>query len=65
MTDLSQRGMTMICVTHEMGFTRRVAHRVVMMDAGEIVEDAPPDVFFDTRRANPRVRAFLDQIMHV
>ncbi len=64
MTDLSERGMTMICVTHEMGFTRRVADRVVMMDAGEIVEDAAPDAFFDAGRANPRVRAFLDQIMH-
>jgi len=64
MTELTERGMTMICVTHEMGFTRRIAHRVVMMDAGEIIAAAPPDEFFDTARANPRVRTFLDQIMH-
>lgn len=64
MTELSQRGMTMICVTHEMGFTRRVADRVVMMDAGEIIAAAPPDEFFDTSRANPRVRDFLNQILH-
>ncbi len=64
MTELSERGMTMICVTHEMGFTRRVADRVVMMDAGEIITAAPPHEFFDSGRANPRVRTFLDQILH-
>lgn len=64
MMDLSDRGMTMICVTHEMGFTRRVADRVVMMEGGEIIAAAPPDEFFDHGRANPRVRTFLDQIMH-
>jgi ABC-type polar amino acid transport system ATPase subunit len=63
MTGLSERGITMVCVTHEMGFTRRVADRVVMMDGGEIVTAAPPGEFFDTERAQPRVRAFLDQIM--
>ena len=64
MEDLSSRGITMVCVTHEMGFTRRVADRVVMMEAGRIIEDAPTDTFFDRAQANPRVAAFLDQIMH-
>lgn len=65
MVELSERGMTMICVTHEMGFTRSVADRVVMMDVGEIVEDRPTAEFFDEGRRNPRVAAFLDQILHV
>src|SRR5690606_2109624 len=50
MTDLARDGMTMICVTHEMGFARSVADRVLFMDAGEIVEQAPPEEFF----SNPR-----------
>jgi len=64
MTGLSERGMTMIVVTHEMGFTRRIADRVVMMESGEIIEAVPPEQFFDRARCNPRVGAFLDQIMH-
>ncbi|CAH1693265.1 putative ABC transporter ATP-binding subunit YhdZ [Hyphomicrobiales bacterium] len=62
MIDLARDGMTMICVTHEMGFARAVADRVVFMDAGRIVEVAPPDQFFSTAR-NPRTREFLSQIL--
>jgi ABC-type polar amino acid transport system ATPase subunit len=64
MIELAQSGMTMVVVTHEMGFARHVADRVVMMDRGEIVEDKPPTEFFDQGAANPRVRAFLDQVLH-
>jgi ABC-type polar amino acid transport system ATPase subunit len=62
MIGLAEDGMTMLCVTHEMGFARSVAHRVIFMDKGEIVEEAPPEAFF----ANPkseRTRAFLGQIL--
>ena len=62
MVELAEEGMTMICVTHEMGFARQVADRVVFMDQGEIVEQAPPETFF----ANPRydrTRLFLSQIL--
>jgi general L-amino acid transport system ATP-binding protein len=62
MTELALSGMTMLCVTHEMGFARQVADRIVFMDKGEIVEEAPPKEFF----ANPkseRTRAFLGQIL--
>ncbi|KQP41532.1 hypothetical protein ASF49_17370 [Methylobacterium sp. Leaf104] len=62
MTDLAGRGMTMLCVTHEMGFARRVADRVVFMDEGQIVEAAPPEAFFD-RPAHPRTRDFLARIL--
>jgi ABC-type polar amino acid transport system ATPase subunit len=64
MSELSERGMTMIVVTHEMGFTKRVADRVVMMEQGSIIENLPPEQFFDRDLANPRVEAFLNQIMH-
>ncbi|WP_394112396.1 amino acid ABC transporter ATP-binding protein [Xanthobacter wiegelii] len=63
MISLAQDGMTMICVTHEMGFARQVADRVIFMDKGEIVEEGPPATFF----ANPkseRTRTFLGQILH-
>jgi len=63
MIELSEREMTMICVTHEMGFTRRIADRVVMMEEGQIIEAMPPERFFDRSTANPRVGAFLDQVM--
>ncbi len=63
MIALAEAGMTMICVTHEMGFARRVADRIVMMEEGEIIEDAAPDRFFDEQLANPRVKVFLDQIL--
>ena len=62
MTDLAKGGMTMIFVTHEMGFARSVADRVVFMDAGEIVEQAEPAEFFDSPR-NQRTRLFLNQIL--
>ncbi|MFG5778880.1 amino acid ABC transporter ATP-binding protein [Comamonas sp. J-3] len=58
-----ESGMTMMCVTHEMGFARKVASRVVFMDGGEIVEEGKPDEFFDTP-SNARTRAFLGQILH-
>ncbi len=62
MSDLAASGMTMLVVTHEMGFARRMADRVVFMDKGEIVEVAPPDQFFDTPQ-NDRTRAFLGQVL--
>lgn len=61
MEDLAISGMTMICVTHEMGFARHVADRVVFVDQGCIVENCSPSSFFD-RTANVRVQAFLAQI---
>ena len=62
MTDLAQSGMTMLCVTHEMGFARAVADEVIFMDDGEIVERAAPDVFFE-RPQHERTRRFLSQIL--
>jgi general L-amino acid transport system ATP-binding protein len=63
MVELAESGMTMIVVTHEMGFARHVADRVLMMDQGEIIEDAPPGRFFDPAAPNARVRKFLDQVL--
>ena len=63
MIGLAQSGMTMLCVTHEMGFARTVADRVIFMDLGEIVEQAPPDEFFANPRSE-RTRAFLSQVIH-
>lgn len=63
MIGLAQSGMTMLCVTHEMGFARTVADRVIFMDRGEIVEEAPPTTFFSNPRSE-RTRAFLGQILH-
>ena len=62
MIDLAKDGMTMVCVTHEMGFARSVADRVIFMDEGEIVEEASPKVFFD-HPANERTKTFLNQIL--
>ncbi len=62
MTDLAREGMTMICVTHEMGFARQVADRVIFMDAGRIIEEGPPETFFTAPR-HDRTRGFLGQIM--
>ena len=62
MVGLAGDGMTMLVVTHEMGFARQVADRVVFMDAGEIVESAPPKTFFDTPRTD-RAKQFLSQIL--
>ena len=63
MMGLAQEGLTMICVTHEMGFARSIADRVVFMDGGEIVEQSPPDEFFSNPKID-RTRSFLDQILH-
>jgi glutamate/aspartate transport system ATP-binding protein len=63
MAGLAQDGMTMMVVTHEMGFARRVADRVVFMDEGCIVEDSPVDAFFDAPRSD-RAREFLARILH-
>src|SRR5918998_348812 len=62
MTTLAREGMTMLVVTHEMGFARRAANRVVFMDGGEIVEDAPPDDFFTAPRSD-RAKDFLGKIL--
>jgi len=62
MIDLAKDGMTMICVTHEMGFARSVADNVVFMDQGEIVETGPPETFFDNPRSD-RTKLFLEQIL--
>jgi glutamate transport system ATP-binding protein len=62
MTTLAKEGMTMLVVTHEMGFARRAAHRVVFMSDGEIVEDAPPDTFF-TKPRSDRAKDFLGKIL--
>src|SRR5580765_4515377 len=63
MVALAQDGMTMMVVTHEMGFARRVAQRVVFMDRGEVVEDLPKDEFFGKPRSE-RAQAFLSKILH-
>jgi ABC-type polar amino acid transport system ATPase subunit len=62
MTALARDGMTMMCVTHEMGFARRVAHRVVFMDEGQVVEQAAPEAFF-TAAQSDRGRQFLSKIL--
>ncbi|MDB5862279.1 MAG: amino acid transporter ATP-binding protein, partial [Betaproteobacteria bacterium] len=63
MVDLAHEGMTMMVVSHEMGFARKVAHRVIFMDAGEIVEDASKDEFFGSPRSE-RAQTFLSKILH-
>ncbi|MGM4990152.1 amino acid ABC transporter ATP-binding protein [Tardiphaga sp. 841_E9_N1_2] len=63
MVGLAREGMTMVCVTHEMGFARTVADRVVFMDAGRIIEEGAPAGFFSDPKQD-RTRAFLKQIMH-
>lgn len=62
MIELAHEGMTMLCVTHEMGFARTVADRVIFMDEGQIVESAPPETFFNEPRSS-RTREFLGQIL--
>ncbi|KJR21291.1 glutamine ABC transporter ATP-binding protein [Vibrio navarrensis] len=62
MVDLANDGITMMCVTHEMGFARKVAHRVAFMDEGEIVEIAPPEQLFSAAQ-HPRTQQFLQQIL--
>ena len=63
MVELAHEGMTMMVVTHEMGFARKVAHRVIFMDAGKIVEDAAKDDFFGKPRSE-RAQLFLSKILH-
>jgi general L-amino acid transport system ATP-binding protein len=63
MVSLAEEGMTMLCVTHEMGFARQVADRVIFMDAGRIVEVNEPNAFF-TRPQHDRTQLFLSQILH-
>ncbi|NTH49153.1 amino acid ABC transporter ATP-binding protein [Agrobacterium rhizogenes] len=62
MTELADQGMTMVCVTHEMGFARRVANRVFFMDAGEIVETATAQTFFENPQSD-RAKSFLAKIL--
>ena len=62
MTDLAREGMTMLVVSHEMGFARAAAHRIIFMDAGQIVEEAPPETFFTSPRED-RTRRFLEHIL--
>jgi glutamate/aspartate transport system ATP-binding protein len=62
MVELAEEGMTMMVVTHEMGFAQKVAHRVVFMDEGKIVEDSPKDEFFGTPRSD-RAQLFLSKIL--
>jgi len=62
MTDLARDGMTMVVVTHEMGFARRVAHRVIFMDEGQIIEEGSPQSFFESPRS-PRTKQFLSKIL--
>ena len=63
MVDLAESGMTMLVVTHEMGFASQVADQVIFMDAGQIVEQNTPDEFFGNPRSD-RTRLFLSQILH-
>ena len=62
MTELAGEGMTMVCVTHEMAFARKVADSIVFMDHGAIVEDAEPNAFFDSPQSD-RTKLFLQQIL--
>jgi general L-amino acid transport system ATP-binding protein len=63
MVDLAESGMTMLCVTHEMGFARQVANRVIFMDQGQIVEQNEPEEFFSNPKSD-RTKLFLSQILH-
>lgn len=63
MVKLAEDGMTMLCVTHEMGFARKVAHRVIFMDQGHIIEDRPTEEFF-TDSHSDRAQRFLAKILH-
>jgi len=62
MTDLAREGMTMMCVTHEMGFARRVAHRVIFMDEGQVIEQNAPGAFFAAPKSD-RTKQFLSKIL--
>ena len=62
MVELAKEGITMICVTHEMGFARKVANRIIFMDDGQIVEENDPENFF-TNAESDRLQLFLNQIL--
>jgi len=62
MVELAEQGITMLCVTHEMGFARAVADRVIFMDQGQIIEEAPPQVFFE-QPIHDRTKDFLAKIL--
>jgi ABC-type polar amino acid transport system ATPase subunit len=62
MTDLAREGMTMVVVTHEMGFAKRVSHRIVFMDEGQVVEEGKPETFFVAPRSD-RTKLFLSKIL--
>ncbi|WP_024718158.1 AAA family ATPase, partial [Pseudomonas putida] len=62
MGELAKDGITMLCVTHEMGFARRVADRIIFMDQGQVIEQGRPDAFFDNP-GHARAREFLSQIL--
>jgi len=62
MIDLAESGMTMLCVTHEMGFARRVADRILLFESGNIVEDNTPQGLFENPKS-PRTKKFLEQIL--
>jgi general L-amino acid transport system ATP-binding protein len=62
MTELAEDGITMVCVTHEMGFAKKVADRVIFMDAGQIIEENTPNEFFDNPQSD-RLKLFLEQIL--
>src|SRR5690606_41818513 len=63
MLNLAREGMTMVVVSHEIGFARAAAHRAILMDEGQIVEEAPPDILFNNPR-HERTRAFLSKVLH-
>jgi len=62
MTNLAQQGVTMLCVTHEMNFARAIADRIIFMDEGQIIEEAPPEAFFEHAQY-PRTQAFLNRLV--
>jgi len=62
MVELAESGMTMLCVTHEMGFARKVADRVIFMDEGQIIEQNEPESFFNKPQSE-RTKLFLSQIL--
>ena len=62
MVNLAESGMTMLCVTHEMGFARKVANRVIFMDEGQIIEENEPEEFFGNPKSD-RTKLFLSQIL--
>lgn len=63
MVELTREGMTMMCVTHEMGFAKKVANRVIFMDKGQIIEDCSKDEFFGSPRSE-RAQLFLSKILN-